>query len=195
MPLNEVQAKAWQLIEQDPEAFRVLQEQVHRIDPEGKVIPKTSLPDITLRTKVQAETKPLEEKIEKLEQQLREKVQYDENVMQREFMKRNYHMSDAAIDDLAKWMKEDGDGNIYKSYEAAHQYRIRMQQPIIPGPAGLPQRRSALTGRVARDETQEPWRADIAKRRKESANPKQQDRLKAREEWQKTISELRNRGT
>lgn len=191
MPLNELQTRAYQMIEQDPEAYRVLQQQLHRLDPEGKVIPKVALPDITFEEKLSERTKPLEEKLEKVEQRLREKMEYDENVMQREFMKRNYHMNDAAIDDLAKWMKEDGDGNIYKSYEAAHQYRIRMQQPIIPNGTMSPARTNPMTGRGVREE---PWREEIAKRRKENANPRTQDRLKAREEWSKTLTELRNRG-
>jgi hypothetical protein len=191
MALNELQTRAYQLIEQDPEAYRILQQQLHRIDPEGKQIPKTALPDVQFEQKVEEHTKPLQEKVEKLESELRKKLEYDENLMQREFMKRNYHMSDAAIDDLAKWMKEDGDGNIYKSYEAAHQYRIRMQQPIIPNGTVSPQKINPMTGHGVREE---PWREEIAKRRKESANPRTQDRMKAREEWQKTITELRNRG-
>lgn len=194
MPLNEVQTRAWELIQADPEAFRILQGQVHRLDPDGKIVPKTALPDVQLETKVEAQTKPLLEKITKLEEDLRKKQETDDNLYQRDFMRRKYGMKDDAIDELAKWMKEDGDGNIYQSYEAAHKYRLAMKQPIIPNAAGSPQR-NPMTGRGVRDETQEPWRADIAKRRKESANPRQQDRAKARETWASTLQELRNKGS
>lgn len=193
MAINPIQEKALQLIESDPEAFRMLQEQVHRLDPEGKVIPKSALPDISLQERIDSAIKPLREQNAKLEEDLRKKQELDDHQFQRDFMRRTYHMKDAEIDDLAKWMKEDADGNIYKSYEAAHKYRLAMKQPIIPNGSAAPNKISPMTGRQVRNSQDEPWREDIAKRRKDAANPRAADRAKAKEEWAKTISELRQR--
>jgi hypothetical protein len=194
MPLNDVQIKAMEMIQADPEAFRVLQEQIHKLDPEGKKIPKTALPDIALQSRVDEIVKPWREKTEKLEEQLQKKQASDEHTAQRDFMRRNYKMNDKQIDDLTEWMEKDGAGNIYKNYEAAHLYRQAMLQPIIPNGQPSPNRVSGITGRPVRNTQDEPWREDIAKRRRESGSTRTQDRTKAREEWQKTIAEIRTKG-
>jgi hypothetical protein len=191
MPLTELQIKATELIAGDPEAMKVMQQQVHRLDPGGKVIPKQALTDILLDEKISSAVDPIRRQNEELKAALEKKTQADFYHSQREFMKREYKMTDAGVDDLVKWMEEGADGNLFKSYEAAHRYRMAMSTPTHPNGTPTPQQKiSAFTRRPIGSE---PWREAF----KDPKHPLRQSKAEAKEfaraEWKKADDEWQGR--
>lgn len=188
-----IQAKALNLINNDPEAFRLLQQQVRRLDPEGKIIPKSQLPDVALEDKIESVVAPLREANAKLQKQLEDKERTDWHQAQREHMKRDYKMTDKGVDELVEWMEKDADGNLFKSYDAAHRYRQAMMQPTLPQGSGMPpsQRTSAFSRQPLGSE---PWREAFKKGGDAAKHPLRVSRADAREhskaEWAKASREF-----
>jgi hypothetical protein len=195
MAVTAVQEQALRMIEQDPEAMRVMQEQIHRLDPKGEKIPKSALPDIVFKQKLDEALAPLKEKNEELSKKLAEREKIDDNNYQRDFMRRKYNLSDKQIDELAEWMEKDGEGNIYKNYENAHLYRLSKNQPTLPNGNGVPVKRSIFTGREPHSED---WRAEFEEKndhplRSKGPNSRRTQRNWAKEKWAETMQQLRNR--
>jgi hypothetical protein len=188
-----IQAKALQLINSDPEAFKVLQQQVDRLDPEGKIIPKSQLPDVSLDKRIASALAPLQEANARLQKALEEKEKTDWHLAQREHMKRDYKMTDAQVDELTTWMEKDADGNLFKSYDSAHRYRMAMMQPTLPQGSTLPntQRTSAFSREPLGSE---PWREAFKKGGDLAKHPLRQGRGEAREfaksNWQKASQDF-----
>jgi hypothetical protein len=180
--VTDMQAKALQLIQNDPEAMRILQQQVHRLDPDGKVVPKQALGDVIMDEKIEAALKPLREQNEALRKQVEDKKERDFHESQRDFMRREYKLSDKAIDELADWMQKDADGNLFKSYEAAHRYRQALSQPTLPTGNVPPQKVSPLTRRPIGSE---PWRESFKDKQHALRLSKSDARKWAQEEWTK----------
>src|SRR5208282_1531560 len=192
MPITELEARAIELIKSDPKAYRALQAEVDRLDPDGKVVPKSALGDIQLERKIAAAIAPLREQNEKLQLRLSQKEQIDLHETQRSIMRRSpYNLTDKQIDDLAEWMEKDGEGNQYKSYETAHRYRMAMSQPISPGGSGAGSGRiSQMTGRPV---ASEPWREGLDDPKHSLRGNKGSAKKWAKSEWQKAREEFANR--
>src|SRR5208282_610327 len=192
MPITELEARAIELIKSDPKAYRALQAEVDRLDPDGKVVPKAALGDIQLERRIEAAVAPIREENEKLQQRLATKDKIDYHESQRTIMRRPpYNLTEKAIDDLAEWMEKDSDGNIYKSYEAAHRYRMAMSQPISPGGSGAGSGRiSQMTGRPV---ASEPWREGLDDPKHSLRGNKGSAKKWAKSEWQKAREEFANR--
>jgi len=190
VPVPLMHARALNLINSDPEASRILQAQVDRLDPDGKVVPKNQLGNLMLDRAIETAMKPLREQNVELQKKLEKKELADYHESQRQIMRREYHLTEKQINELAEWMEKDGDGNMYKSYEAAYRYRQALSQPTLPTGTVPPQRQSAFSRQTIGSE---PWR-EAFKRGSDPKHALRQSRDGAREwakeMWQKSDQEF-----
>ena len=191
MALSEIQVRAAELIYTDPDAMKAMQEQVHRLDPQGKVIPKSALPDVMMDEKINGALKPLREQNEELRKKLEEKTQLDYHQSQRDFMKREYRLDDKKLDELVEWMTKDADGNLFKSYEAAYRYRLAMSQPTLPN--GAPPSQQKVSAFTRRPAGAEPWREQFKDPKHPLRQSKAEAKAWAREQWKASDEEYLRR--
>lgn len=193
---TELELKAIELIKSDPVAYRNLQREVARLDPEGRVVPKAALGEVIMEEKIEAAVKPIREQNADLMAKLSKREEIDFHEAQRQVMRRPpYSMSEKQIDDLVSWMEKGGeDGTSFKSYETAHNHRVAMSNVLQPnGNAALPPntRRHPLTGRVIE---KEEWRENFRDPKHAlRSNDRQTQRNWAREEATKARQAWRNR--
>src|SRR5580704_15182661 len=167
MAVNQFQERALGLILKDPKASKILQQELHRIDP---TIPLQDLPDVAFEERLSEHMSPLQEEMKKLREELAAKKQTDYHEMEAEKL-RKLGWTEAQITELRERMLKDPDNNLYGSYLAAARYYQGMDQPLLPSG----QRNRDMNGRFKG--AGDKWREDF----KDKESPLRKGRQSARE--------------
>jgi hypothetical protein len=182
MPLNEQDARLLELLASDPAARRELVKHGARLMPDHPVVRQEASTSTAFDDKV----KPLQEKIEELEKELKNKDGRDLlHARRSEVTGAPFYFNEAQVKELEERMMKDGDGNLYGSYAAAARYYQYQDQPTHPagGPTGI-----TPFGRRTKEE--ENWRSMI----KDPKSRLWKDRKNLmREQWEAGSAELSKR--
>lgn len=182
MALSDQDERLLALLASDPAARRELVKHGSRLMPDHPVVRQEASTESAFDSKV----KPLQDKIEELEKELRNKDNRDLLSARRsEVTGPPFYFNEAQVQELEDRMRKDGDGNLYGSYAAAARYYQYQDQPTHPsgGPA-------AITPFGRRTPAEENWRKMI----KDPTSRLWKDRKNLmREQWKAGSEELSRR--